>query len=141
VRQVFFLLISAMFIAFSLSWASPSRTETYRVLPDQVLLPSQVRLTESLELVASVTLNDSCEDIAGVEQEYDGNKVIVSIHVEGQIDHLCRRNSRSDVSVNILIPSGQVGLSQKIDVFFKEDKANLKYFGTIELKPELISRN
>lgn len=136
-RQVLFLLASAMFIAFSLSWASPSSVENYYTLPDHVLLPSSSSFDEKPEISASLTLDDSCESIESIDQEIRGHKVIFSIRLQYASNHLCLEQSRSNVTVNLLIDRFKVDASQRVDIYFREDDENLKYFGSIEFKQKI----
>lgn len=141
-RQVFFLLASAMFVAFSLSWASPSNSiESYYAVPDQVLLPNVMTQKQSPEVSATITLKDTCESIDRVDQEQRGNKVIFSIRLQHRNDDLCLRKSRSNVAVSAALREIKPDHSRRIDIYFREDDENLRYFGAIEMKEELLSQN
>lgn len=141
-RQVFFLLASAMFVAFSLSWASPSSSvESYYAVPDHVLFPSSFSFKEKPEISASITLKDSCESIESLQQEPRGHKVIFSIRLQHKNNDLCLQQTRSNVTVSAAIENFKVDSSRRIDIYFREDDENLKYFGAIEMKEELLSKN
>lgn len=143
-RQFLFLLASAMLVAFSLSWASPHAVENYYSLPDHVLLPSSSTFREKPEILASLTLNDSCESIEGVDQETRGHKVIFSIRLQYASNNLCLQDSRTNVDLSLLIDRFKVDSTQRIDIYFREDNENLKYFGSIEFSEKLnklVSRN
>lgn len=141
-RQVFFLLASAMFVAFSLSWAAPSSSkEGYYAVPDQVLFPSSLSFKDKAEVFASVTLKDTCESIEGIQQETRGHKVIFSIRLQHKSNDLCLQQVRSSVSVTAAIENFKIDSSRRIDIYFREDDENLRYFGAIEMKEELVSKN
>jgi len=143
VRQVFFLLAAAMFVAFSLSWAAPSSNlDTYYAIPDEVRLPqSFVALSEKPEVFAAITLRDSCESVESISQETRGHKVIFSIKLLHKNNDLCLQHIRNNIAVKAKIEKIRLDSSRRIDIYFREDEENLKYFGAIEIKSELISQN
>jgi len=134
VRQILFLLASAMFVAFSLSWASPSEDENYYTLPDHVLLPSSSTFREKPEISASFNFDDTCESIEGIDQEIRGHKVIFSVRMQYASNQLCLQQNRSNINLNLLIDRFKVDSSHRVDIYFREDDENLKYFGSIEIK-------
>ena len=140
-RQVFFLLAAAMFVAFSLSWASPSQlAETHFAIPNHVSFPKRVSSLERAEVLASITLKDSCESIENVAQEIRGHKVIFSIRLNQPNNRICLQQERSHVPVDLTIDRVNTQGTQRIDIYFREDEETLKYFGSIEVKEELISQ-
>lgn len=140
-RQVFFLLAAAMFVAFSLSWASPHQLiESHFAVPNYVSFPKQVAAFDRAAIMASVTLKDSCESIEKVTQEARGHKVIFSIRLNQPNNRICLQEARTHVPVDLAIEEMNLNSSRKIDIYFREDEENLRYFGSIELKEELISK-
>lgn len=133
-RQVFFLVIAAMFIAFSLSWASAEGVETYYTLPENVLLPVYSSLKEKPEISVSVPLDRSCERIESVDQEIRGHKVIFSVRVQQSKNQYCLEEGRVTESLNLIIDRFHTDSSRRVDIYFREDEENLKYFGSIEMK-------
>lgn len=134
-RQVFFLIVAAMFIAFSLSWASAGTGDGYFVLPENVLLPIYASVRERPEISISVPLNKSCELIEGVQQELRGHKLIFSVRAQQSKNHLCIQDeSRSFENMNLKIERFKTDSSGRIDIYFREDEESLKYFGSIEMK-------
>jgi hypothetical protein len=133
-RQVFFLLVSAMIAAFSLSWASPGTGEHDFLVPDQVILPLVHSTKNKLEISSLVSLKDSCEKIESLTQEVRGSKVILGIKTMHLSDRVCLQQIQSDISVNFLLENVRMNSSKQMDVYFREDEENLKYFGSVELK-------
>lgn len=133
-RQVFFFVAIAMFVAFSLSWASPGATERYNTLPDHVLLPAQPSYLERPEISVVVGLKDTCESIESIDQEVRGHKVIFTIRMQNRSDQICLQESQTNVTVNLAIERFRVDSSQRVDIYFREDEEILKYFGSIEFK-------
>jgi hypothetical protein len=133
-RQVFFLLVSAMIAAFSLSWASPGLGEHDFLVPDQVILPLVHSTLSKLEISSVVSLKDSCEKIESLTQEVRGSKVILGIKVMHLSDRVCLQQVQSDISVNFLLENVRMNSTRQVDVYFREDEENLKYFGSVELK-------
>jgi hypothetical protein len=133
-RQVFFLLVAAMFIAFSLSWASAEQAETYYMLPENVILPVEINLKEKPEVSVSVPLDASCESIESIHQEIRGHKIIFAIRIQQLKNQFCFQDSHHLENVNLVIDRFSMDSSKKVDVYFREDEESLKYFGTIEMK-------
>jgi hypothetical protein len=133
-RQIFFLLVSAMFAAFSLSWASPGSGDKDYILPDQVILPMGSSIKKQFDVSAIVSLKDSCERIESAGQEVRGNKILFSIKVSHVSDSVCVQQIQPDISVNFPIEKPLLRDGQRIDIYFRQDEENLKYFGSIEVK-------
>ncbi len=133
-RQVFFLLVSAMIAAFSLSWASPGLGDHDFLVPDEVILPLTHSIKHKLEISSLVSLKDSCEKIESLSQEIRGSKIILSIKVLHVSDRVCVQHVQSDIAVNFLLDNLMSNPSKQVDVYFREDEENLKYFGSIEIK-------
>ncbi len=133
-RQVFFLLVAAMVVAFSLSWASTGPSEHEFVVPDEVILPVDHPVREQLEISTFVSLVDSCERIESLNQEVKGTRIILSVHVSRMNDRLCLQQVRSDIPVNFILDNISMNSSKQVDVYFRESEDGLKYFGTIALK-------
>jgi len=133
-RQVFFLLVSAMIAAFSLSWASPGVGDNDFIVPDQVILPLTHHVQNKLEISSLISLRDSCERIDGISQEIRGSKVILAIKVMHLSDSVCLQQIQSDITVNFLLENIQLNSSKQVDVYFREDEESLKYFGSVEIR-------
>lgn len=141
-RQVFFLLVAAMFVAFSLSWASPNAmNDSHFAVPNHVSFPKKIAAHHRAEILASITLKDSCESIENVGQEIRGHKVIFSIRLNHPNDRICLQQVRTHVPVDLIIENVGANHDDRIDIYFREDEENLKFFGSIELKKDLVSLN
>lgn len=138
-RQVFFLLVSAMIAAFSLSWASPSLGESDFLVPDQVILPITHAIPNKLEVSSLVSLKDTCEKIESISQELRGSKIILGIRVSHLSDRVCVQQVQPNIAVNFIIENIPMNSAKQADVYFREDEENLKYFGSVEIK-EMLSR-
>lgn len=132
-RQVFFLLVSAMIAAFSLSWASPGRGDHDFLVPDQVILPMNHSVSNKLEISSLVSLRDSCERIEGLMQEVRGSKIILAVKAFHVSDSVCLQQVSPDISVNFILENLQMNPSKQVDVYFREDEENLKYVGSVSL--------
>jgi hypothetical protein len=134
VRQVFFLIIAAMFIAFSLSWASAETGETSYTLPETVIFPIYSHLDEKPEITALIPFEKDCESIESIYQEVRGHKVIFSIRLRQNKNQFCTEDGIIKENVNLNIDRFQTDSTNRVDVYFREDEENLKYFGSIEIK-------
>jgi hypothetical protein len=63
-----------------------------------------------------------------------GSKVILGIKVMHLSDRVCLQQVQSDISVNFLLENVRMNSTRQVDVYFREDEENLKYFGSVELK-------
>jgi hypothetical protein len=133
-RQMFLLLVSAMVIAFSLSWASSGSTDNEFIVPDEVILPIQQSAREQLEISTSIALNDFCEKIESLHQEVRGAKIILSIKISHTSGQVCLQQIRSNIAVNFVLENLQMNSSRQVDVYFREGEESLKYFGSIALR-------
>jgi hypothetical protein len=133
-RQVFFLLVSAMVVAFSLSWASPGSREFQFIVPDEVILPLDHSIQQQLEISTFVSLMDSCEKIESLHHEIRESRIILTVRISRLNDRLCLQQVRSNIPVNFVLDSVSMNSSKQVDVYFRESEEGLKYFGSIALK-------
>ncbi len=141
-RQVFFLLASAMFVAFSLSWASPGKpVETIYAVPDLVLLPILPTLNKGSEISVTFALKDSCESIEQVDRELRDQNLIFSARLAHRENDICTRNARQTVSIKVPIDKSLVVNPRGLNIYFREDDESLRFFGAIKSNQDLFSIN
>lgn len=140
-RQVFFLLISAMFAAFSLSWASSKdsggRAVGYLV-PGEIQFPLLNAEDENI-LFAKIPLRDSCQSLGSIQQERRGQKIIFSIRAKVSPGQVCSMNSKKEISLKLRIEPDRLSDSLYLGVYFREDDEKLKYFGAVSARRKSIS--
>ncbi len=140
-QQVFFLIISAMFVAFSLSWASSGggseRFSAYLV-PEEIQFPLLATESENV-LFAKIKLRGSCESVDSIVQERRGSKIIFSIRMRNDSDQVCLLQPIKDVSIKLKIQTQHIPESLYFGIYFRQDEENLKYFGAVSGRKESLN--
>ena len=134
-RQIFILLVAAMMVAFTLSWASPRPQQTY-LLPDEISVPTPVELWDHPEIHVRVGVSQNCAKIEEILQEVRDHRIIFGIRAKELSEQSCEiSHQQLNLKVSEFTPA------KHLDIYFRVDEDSLKYYGTIDLEKELLSKN
>jgi len=142
VKQVFFMTLSAMFIAFSLSWATPSHLgEKTLVVPDSIMIVSSSFETHEPEMYANLALIEACENIGHIEKEFRDHKLIFSLRLTEENGALCSSQKRTKISLRIPLDELITNRTQTFEVYFRIDDEGLRYYGFFNVTEGLLIPN